>query len=99
MAVPDGEDAVIADRDSMGISAEVLNDPRGAIKGWFAIDDPLLMIKMSPERFESAVLLEMADAAGEYEITRFEVVFEEVKELASEQGRHDPYGNEKPFAT
>jgi hypothetical protein len=83
----------------VGISAEVLKNPHGAIEGWFAIDDPLLMIKMSPEGFEGSGFLEMADAAEEYEITRFAAVFEEVKELASEQRRHDPYGNEEAFAT
>ena len=69
----------------MGISAEVLKYPLGAIEGRFAIDDPLFMIKMSPEGIEVSGLLEMADVAGEYEITRFEAVFEEVKELAAEQ--------------
>ena len=98
IAVLDGEDAVIADRDPVSISAEVLKDPRGAIKGRLAIDDPLLMIKMPPEGFEGSGFLEMANAAGEYEIPRFEADFEEVKELASEQRRHDPYGNEEAFA-
>ena len=79
----------------MGISAEVLKDPLGAIKGRFAIDDPLLMIELFPEGFEVSGFLEMADTAGEYKITRFEAFFEKVKELASEQRRHDPYGNEE----
>ena len=69
LAVPDREDAVIADGDWMGISAEVLKDPLGAIEGWFAIDDPLLGIEKSPERFEGFGFLEIADAAGEYKIT------------------------------
>ena len=98
LAVPDSEEAVIADGDSMSIPAEVLKDPLGAIEGRFAIDDPLLMIEMSPEGFEGSGFLEMADAAGEYEISRFEAVFQEVKKLASEQCRHDPYGNEEAFA-
>ena len=98
IAVLDGEDAVITDRDPVGISAEVLKDAPGAIKGRFAIDDPLLMIEKSPERFEGSGFLEMADTAGEYKITRFEAMFEEVKELASEQCRHDSHGNEEPFA-
>lgn len=49
ITVLDGKDAVIADGDPMGISSEVLKDPRGAIKGRFAIDDPFLMVKTSPE--------------------------------------------------
>ena len=87
IAVLVGEDAVIADRNPVGISAEVLKDPLGAIEGRFAIDDPLLMIKMSPEGFEGSGFLEMADAAGEYKIIRFEASFEKVKELAFEQRR------------
>ena len=96
LAASDGEDAVITDRDPVGISAEVLKDAPGAIKGWFAIDDPLLMVELSPEGLEVAGMGE--DPALEYKITRFEAMFEEVKELASEQCRHDPHGKEEPFA-
>ena len=46
LAVLDGEEAVITDCDPMGISAEALQNPLGAIEGWFAIDDPLLMVEM-----------------------------------------------------
>jgi len=98
IAVPVGEDTVIADGDSMGIPAEVLKDPLGAIKGRFAIDDPLLVVEKSPERFEGSGFLEMADTAGEYKIIRREAFFEQIKELASEQCRHDPHGKEEPFA-
>ena len=48
LAILDGEDAVITDRDPMGISAEGLKDPLGAIEGRFAIDDPLFMIERPP---------------------------------------------------
>ena len=97
MAVPVGEDAVIADGDSMGIPAEVLQDPLGAIEGRFAIDDPLLVVEMSPERFEGSGFLEMANTAGEYKIIRREAFFEQIQELPSEQCRDDPYGDEEAF--
>ena len=97
-AVPDSENTVVADGDPVGISAEVLQDTLWAIKGRFAIDDPLLMVKMSPEGCEGSEFLKVADTSGEYEISRFEAVFEEVKELAPEQRRHDPYVNEEAFA-
>jgi hypothetical protein len=84
-AVPDGEDAVIADRDPVSISAEVLKDTLGTIEGWLAIDNPLLMVKMSPEKFEGSEFLEMADTSGEYEISRFEAFPQKVKKLAAEQ--------------
>ncbi len=89
---------MIADGDPVGISAEVLKDTLGAIKGRFAIDNPLLVVELSSEGVEVAGFLEMADAAGEYEITRFEAVFEEIKELAAEQRRHDPYVDKETFA-
>jgi hypothetical protein len=53
---------------------------------------------MSLEGCEGSGFLEVADTSGEYEISRFEAVFEEVKELAPEQRRQDPYGNEEAFA-
>jgi hypothetical protein len=98
IAVMDIKDAVIADRDPVSISAEVLKDTLGTIEGRLAIDDPLFMVKMSPEGCEGSEFLKVADTSGEYEISRFEAVFEEVKELAPEQRRHDPYVNEEAFA-
>ena len=98
IAVLDGEDAVIADRDPVSISAEVLKDPLGAIKGRFGIDDPLLMIEMSPERFEGFGFFEMANAAGEYKIIRREAFFEQIQEFPSEQCRQDPHGKEESFS-
>jgi hypothetical protein len=94
----DIKDSVIADRDPVSISAEILQDTLGAIEGWLAVDDPLLMVKMFLEGFEGSGFLEVADTSGEYEISRFEAVFEKVKELAAEQCRHDPYVNEEAFA-
>ncbi len=98
LAVAEGEDAVITDRDAMGISAEVLQDPLGAVEGWFAIDDPFFMVEMLPEGLEVSGILEMTERGGKDQIPSLEAIFKEVKELTSEQGRHNPYGKEEPFA-
>jgi len=98
IAVLVGKDAIIADRDSVGISAEVLKDPFGSIKRRFAIDDPLLLIELFPEDLEVPGLLEMADTAGEGKIIRREAFFEKGKELTPEQRRHDLDRNEKALA-
>lgn len=98
-AVPEGKDAVIIDHRSMGIPAEILQDTHGAIERRFAIHDPLLMIELSPECLEGAGLFEMTDRAGEDKVICCEALFEEIEELASEQRRHDPYGEEEAFAT
>jgi hypothetical protein len=97
-AVLGSEDAVVADGDPVGISAEILQDTLGTIEGRFAIDDPLLMVKMSLEGFEGSEFLEMADTSGEYEITRFEAFLQKAKKLTVEQCRQDPYVNKEAFA-
>jgi hypothetical protein len=97
LIVPEGEEAVIADGDSVGVSAEVLKDPLGAIEGEFAIDDPLLPIERSLKVFEVSGIFEMTETVGKKEITFFEAILEEVQELPSEQSRQDPYRKEKPF--
>ena len=98
IAVPVGEDAVVADSDPVGISSEVLKDHLGAIEGRFAIDNPLLLIELFPEDLEVPGLLEMTDTAGEYKIIRCEAFFEKAKELTSEQRRHNPDRNEEALA-
>ena len=98
LAVLDGEDAVITDRDPVGISAEVLKDPLGAIEGRFAIDDPLFKVELSPEGLEVSGIFEMTEIGGKDKITSLKAIFEEVKEFASEQGRHNPHGKEESFA-
>lgn len=85
LAVSDGEDAVITDGDPMSISAEVLQDSVGAIEGWFAIDDPLIMVEVPQEGFEVCGILEMTEMGGKGQIPSLEAIFEEAEELASEQ--------------
>ena len=85
LAISDGEDAVITDRDPMGISAEVLKDPFGAIEGGFAIDDPWFAVEMPAEGLEAFGVLEMAEVGGEDQIPSLKAIFEEVEELAFEQ--------------
>lgn len=98
LTVLDCADAVIADGDPVGISAEVLQGPLGAIAGGFAIGGPLFTVQMPPERLEVSGVLEMVEMGGKDQISFWEAIFEEVEELASEQCRKDSDGNEEPFA-
>jgi hypothetical protein len=66
LAVTDVEETVVADGDSVGISAEVLEDTLNPIKGGLAIDDPLFMIELAPESLKVVRLFEMTDTVGEY---------------------------------
>jgi len=98
IAIPVGEDAVIADGDPVGISAKILKDTFGAIEGWFAVDNPPFLIELFSEDLEVSRLLEVADTAGECKIIRQKAFFEKTEELTSEQGRHDPDRDEKTLA-
>ena len=98
IAIPVGQDTIIANGNPVGISAEVLKNTFGATEGWFTIDDPLLFIELFPEGFEVAWFLEMTYTVREDKITPFEAMFEVVKELAAEQRRHYLYGEEEALA-
>jgi hypothetical protein len=97
VAILVGEDAVIADGDPMGISAEVLKNAHWATEGRFAVDDPLLIIELFPEDLEVAWFLEMTDTARKNKRAYFETLLEIIKELASEDLRQDLYVNEEPL--
>jgi hypothetical protein len=89
------EDAVIADGDPVGISAQVLKNTLDAIEGGVAIDDPLFVVEVFSEGFEVSGIFEMTETVGKDKIIFFEGIFEKIKELASEQRRHHPYGKKK----
>ena len=95
LAILDIEDAVIADGDSVGISAKILENTRGATERRFAINDPLLFIELFPEKIEVAGCFEMVDRTVEHQSAVFETMREVVKKLPTEQCRHDRYGKEK----
>jgi hypothetical protein len=98
IAILVGKDAVIADGDSVCISAEVLKDTLGSAERRFAIDDPLLFIELFPENIEVAWCLEMTDRTVEHKSAIFETMFEVVKELTAEQRRHYFHVNEEALS-
>ncbi len=79
---------MIADGDSVSISAQVLKDTFGAIEGGFAIDGPLLVVEVFSEGFEVSGIFERTETVGKDKIIFFEVIIEKIQELASEQRRH-----------
>jgi hypothetical protein len=86
---------VIADGDSVSISAQVLKNTFGAIEGQFAIDDPLLVVEVFSEVFEASGIFEMTETVRKDKSIFFEGIFEKIQELASEQRRHHSYGKKK----
>jgi len=98
LAILEGKDAVVTDGDPMGISAEVLKDPLGAVEGRFRIDGPFFMVEIPQEGFEVPGILEMTERGRKDQISSLEATFEEAEELTSEQGRQDSDGKEESFA-
>ena len=94
---PVGKDTVVADRDPVGISPEILENTRGATERRFAINDPLLFVEVFPEKIEVAGCFEMVDRTVEHQSAVFETMREVVKKLPAEQCRHDRYWKEKPL--
>ena len=86
---------MIADGDSVSISTQVLKNTFGAIEGWFAIDDPLLVVEVFSEGFEVSGIFERTETVRKDKIIFFEVIFEKIKEFASEQRRHHTDGKKK----
>ena len=96
-AVFSRQDTVIADGDSVGISAEVLKYPFGPVERRLAVDDPFLMVKPPSEPLKHMRFLQMTDTAGEDKIPCFNGALEIGKELSPEQCRHHPDRDEKPL--
>lgn len=94
-AVEIGKDAVIADRDSVGIPAEILEDTFGTAERCFAVDDPLFVIELVAERMERFRCLEMTGSPGEHQRALFEAIFEQTQKLAFEQHRQDIDGKKE----
>ena len=55
---------MIADGDSVSISAQVLKNTFGAVEGRFAIDDPVLVVEVFSEGFEVSGIFEMTETVG-----------------------------------
>jgi hypothetical protein len=57
-------DPVIADRDPVGVSAEILKNALGSVEGRLGVDDPLLFKQVGDQAIESRRLCKMAYGAG-----------------------------------
>ena len=76
LAVLELEDAVIADGNSVGIPAEVLQNPFGPGKRRLAVGEPFYMREPSSEYLKSSRVLQMCDRPGKDEFSFLEALFE-----------------------
>ena len=56
--------AVIAESDPVGVSAQVLKNAVDSCKGRLAIDDPFLVIEPSSKDLKASGIVKMADTSG-----------------------------------
>lgn len=69
IAVLDIEDTIVADRYSMSVSAQILEDTLGAIERRLAIDNPFFIVELPSEHLKAYGILKMTDASWEDKIT------------------------------
>ena len=84
LAILNLQDAVIADGDPVGISAQILKDSLGTAERRLAIDNPLLIVERTSESLEGTGFLEMTDTAGEDKSTRLKAGLQIVQKLVFE---------------
>jgi hypothetical protein len=84
ITVIDFEDAIVADSDPVGISAQIFKDTLCSVERWLTIDNPFFMVELSSKDFKGMWLFQMTDTAGEDEITRFKTAFQIIQELSPE---------------
>ena len=102
IAPPEGDlvvlhphDPVVADRDPVGVSAEILKNAFGSVERRFAVDDPLLLVQIGDQGIESPRRRKMTYGAGVNEFVRGTALSQVIKELSPKQRRHDFDGEEE----
>ncbi len=92
------DDTIVADGDPVGISTEILQNTANAVEGRLAVDNPLLVIKLSSEHLGCMGITEITYSSGEDKITVLKPCFQMIEELPLEQRRHYPDRDEEAFA-
>ena len=47
--VLEGHEAVVGDRDTMGVAGQVVENMLGTAEGWLGVDDPVLLAELPEE--------------------------------------------------
>ena len=80
---------VIADRDPVGVSAEILKNALGPIERRLAVDDPLLLVQIGDQGIECSRRRKMAYGAGVNEFVFGTELFQISDKLSPKELRHD----------
>ena len=88
-AVLDGQEAVVGDRDAVGVAAEVIEDTGGTVEGRLGIDDPLGLAQGPEVAVEGGGLGERGEGAGQAQAALAEGAFEALEEEGAEAAGED----------
>ena len=88
-AVHDVQDAVVGDRDAVGVAAEVVEHTGGAVEGRLGVDDPFGPAQGPQVAVEGGRLGERGKGAVEAQAAVAEGAFELVQEEGAETARED----------
>ncbi len=88
-------DPVIADCDTVGVSAEILKNAFGSVERRFTVDDPLLLVQVGEQCLECPRRRKMTYGTGVNEFVLGTALSQVIKELSPKQRRHDFDGEEE----
>lgn len=91
------DDAVVRDRDPMGVATEVVKDVVWPAERSLCENDPVLRVELVFETFPLAILQQIGGAPGEIEFSVLMGSVEHREELPSEEFAEDLHGQEVVF--
>jgi len=97
--VVDVDQAVVRDRDAVGVTGEILQDVLGAVEGWLGVDDPFGAPRLVEEAAERGGAPVVGEAAVQLDAPFPERFGKLCEELAPEEAAEHAYGKEEPWAT
>jgi hypothetical protein len=90
-------DPVIADRDPMGVSAEIIQNVLGMLERLFAVDDPVFLIQVGNQGIEGPRRRKMAYGAGVDKFVLGTELFQISDKLPPKELRHNLDVDEEVF--
>ena len=90
LIVLEADEAMVRDRDTVGVAGEIVENVFGTTEGRLGVDDPVLGKELSEEMLEAFGCSEFLERAVELELALEQKLLEFGGELAAEDAAQDP---------
>jgi len=88
--VLEADEAMVRDRDAVGVASQVVEDVFGSAEGRLGIDDPVLGKELSEESLEACGCCEFLERTMELDLALEQKLLERGRELAAEDAAENP---------